>query len=128
MNNLKLPPAIQKFYNDPKMRELAAISYTMFTSNKLQQRLRGGPLLKHILESMKNGPDSEKIHLYGTHDISIVNTLRAMGFTKELFKLDLGVSLIFELRNSEIGKPQEVRVRNQIFFFFLSKFSSFYSN
>ena len=69
-----------------------------------------GPLLKHILEQMRDGSDSVKMYLYGTHDINIVNTLRAMGFTEELFKLDLGVSLIYELRAVQGGQTQEVRV------------------
>lgn len=41
MNGLELPPSIKKFYN-AEMREIAARSYTLFTSNALQQRLRGG--------------------------------------------------------------------------------------
>lgn len=67
-------------------------------------------MLKHILELMKNDADKGKIYLYGTHDINIVNTLRAMGFTNELFKLDLGVSLIYELRIINGGQDQEIRV------------------
>ncbi|XP_031784605.1 lysosomal acid phosphatase [Nasonia vitripennis] len=109
MNGLELPPAIRKYYNS-EMREIAARSYTLFTSNKLQQRLRGGPLLKHILQHMKNGSTNEKLHLYGTHDVNIVNTLRAMGFVDELFKLDLGVSLVYELRVIDGGQSQEVRI------------------
>lgn len=41
MNGLELPPAIRKYYNS-EMREIAARSYILFTSNKFQQRLRGG--------------------------------------------------------------------------------------
>lgn len=67
-------------------------------------------MLKHILDNMKNGVDSEKLFLYGTHDISIENTLRAMGFVDELFKLDLGVTLVYELRTSAGRQSREVRV------------------
>ncbi|XP_058792299.1 prostatic acid phosphatase-like isoform X2 [Phymastichus coffea] len=109
LNGLELPDPIKKYYNS-QMREIAARSYTLFTSNTLQRKLRGGPLLKHILENMKHGPENEKIFLYGTHDVNVVNTLRAMGFTNELFKLDLGVTLVFELRVANGGQSQEVRI------------------
>ena len=41
MNGLELPEKMKKFYNE-KMREIAARSYALFTSNLLQRRLRGG--------------------------------------------------------------------------------------
>lgn len=66
--------------------------------------------MKHILENMKHGSENQKIFLYGTHDVNIVNTLRAMGFTDELFKLDLGVTLVYELRVTNGGQSQEVQV------------------
>lgn len=59
---------------------------------------------------MRDGSIDEKLHLYGTHDINIINTLRAMGFVDELFKLDFGVSLVFELHVIDGGQSQEVRV------------------
>ncbi|XP_014212470.1 lysosomal acid phosphatase-like [Copidosoma floridanum] len=108
-NGLVLPEWTKQYYN-AKMRELAARSYTLFTSNALQQRLRGGPLLKHILDNMRGGKKEEKIFLYGTHDLSIVNTLRAMGFVDELFKLDVGATLIYELRVARGGQSRVVHI------------------
>lgn len=64
---------------------------------------------------MKNGKDEEKIFLYGTHDINIVNTLRAMGFTDELFKLDIGVSLTYELHVPRDSQIQQVHVSSGMF-------------
>ncbi|XP_011310807.1 lysosomal acid phosphatase isoform X2 [Fopius arisanus] len=102
-HGLKLPEWTKKFYND-KMREIAAKSLAIFTSNTLQRRLRGGPLLKEITDNMmrvRNGEDERKLYLYSAHDITLVNVLRAMGFTEELFKPDYGAALIFELVLSE---------------------------
>ncbi|KAK0078937.1 hypothetical protein PV325_001925 [Microctonus aethiopoides] len=82
------------------MREIAAKSLAIFTSNKLQRRLRGGPLLKEITNNMmraRNGQDKKKLYLYSAHDVTIVNVLRAMGFTNQLLKPEYGAALIFEL-------------------------------
>lgn len=38
---MKLPEWTKRYFND-EMRELAARSYALFTSNVLQRRLRGG--------------------------------------------------------------------------------------
>lgn len=62
---------------------------------------------------MNNEEGKEKIFLYATHDVNIVNFLRAMGFTKEhyeFYKLDLGATLVFELRVTNGGQSQEVKV------------------
>lgn len=56
---------------------------------------------------MQYGKSDQKMFLYATHDISLVNFLRAMGFL-ENYKLNLGASLIYELHT--ISKTQEVRV------------------
>lgn len=49
----------------------------------------------------QNGENEMKLYLYSAHDITLVNVLRAMGFTEELFKPDYGAALIFELLLSE---------------------------
>lgn len=113
MKGLELPAAIKSFYEDPKMRELASRSYTLFTSNDLQRRLRGGPLLRDILDHMRNDAGQQKIFLYATHDVNLINTLRAMGFTREhyeFYKLDLGATLIFELRDAHAGREVKVSI------------------
>lgn len=112
LNNLPLPEWTKKFYNE-KMRELAARSLTLFTSNTVQQRLRGGPMLKEILEHMKytqNQQNWKKMYLYSAHDLTLVNMLRAMGFTRELFKPNYGASLIFELHSTNESQVQEVKL------------------
>ena len=59
---------------------------------------------------MKYGSMDQKIYLYCTHDVHIISFLRAMGFTNELFKLDVGVTLIFELLKSGADQSKKVRV------------------
>ncbi|XP_015118946.1 prostatic acid phosphatase isoform X2 [Diachasma alloeum] len=102
-HGLTLPNWTKKIYND-KMREIAARSLAIFTSNTLQRRLRGGPLLKEVLDNMMRArydQHERKLYLYSAHDITLVNVMRAMGFTEELLKPDYGAALIFELVLSE---------------------------
>ncbi|XP_076226193.1 lysosomal acid phosphatase-like isoform X1 [Nomia melanderi] len=98
-SGLTLPDWTKDYYN-LEMRQIAARSLAIFTSNTLQRRLRGGPLLKEIVERMRaaeSGKDTKRAYLYSVHDITLVNLLRAMGFTSEYFKPDYGAMLIFEL-------------------------------
>ncbi|XP_076166347.1 lysosomal acid phosphatase-like isoform X2 [Ptiloglossa arizonensis] len=98
-NGLKLPEWTNK-YDEKEMREIAARSLAIFTSNTLQQRLRGGPLLKEILgriQTVNNGTDTKRAYLYSAHDITLVNLLRTMGFTSEYFTPDYGATLVFQL-------------------------------
>lgn len=53
--------------------------------------------------------DSKRSYFYSAHDITIVNVLRTMGFTNELFKPDYGATLIFELHLTN-NADQEVKV------------------
>lgn len=72
-----------------------------------------GPLLKEILHGMEETRISSKpkrSYFYSAHDITIVNVLRTMGFTNELFKPDYGAMLIFELHFVN-GVDQEVKVQ-----------------
>lgn len=57
-------------------------------------------------------PDSKlkRSYFYSIHDITIVNMLRTMGFTNELFKPDYGATIIFELHLLNNRVDQEVKV------------------
>lgn len=110
-HGLELPEWTKNYYN-VMMKEIAARSLAIFTSNTLQQRLRGGPLLKEILNNMQNtkmNKNWRKAYFYAAHDITLVNVLRAMGFTDELFKPEYGATLIFELRSYRVNE-QEVKI------------------
>ncbi|KAG8038771.1 hypothetical protein G9C98_000326 [Cotesia typhae] len=115
-HGLELPEWTKKFYNE-EMRRIAARSLALFTSNTLQQRLRGGPLLKEITNNMmsaRNGHDKIKLYLYSAHDFTLVNVLRAMGFTNELFKPDYGAALIFELVLSEYVEENNLELNVKV--------------
>ncbi|CAK9822890.1 Lysosomal acid phosphatase [Anthophora retusa] len=110
---LRLPEWTNEYYNT-EMREIAARSLAIFTSNTLQQRLRGGPLLKQILEHMhasKAGQDTRRAYFYSAHDITLVNLLRTIGFTNEYFKPEYGTTLVFELHvASNLTEDAEVKL------------------
>lgn len=53
--------------------------------------------------------DSKKAYFYSVHDVTLVNLLRTMGFTNELFLPEYGAMIIFEL-HSYSDKEQEVKV------------------
>lgn len=138
-NGLKLPEWTIEYYNQ-QMREIAARSLAIFTSNTLQQRLRGGikivkdpktiltitryhiyvcsffflgPLLKEILERLNafNNQDTRRAYFYSAHDITLVNLLRTMGFTNEYFKPEYGSTLIFQLHaGSNFTEDMELKV------------------
>ncbi|XP_025265921.1 lysosomal acid phosphatase [Camponotus floridanus] len=110
-HGLQLPQWTQKFYNN-EMREIAARSLAIFTNSTIQRRLLGGPLLKEILSHMEETRTDSKpkrSYFYSAHDITIVNVLRTMGFTNELFKPDYGATLIFELHLANNSIDQEVK-------------------
>ncbi|KAG5348337.1 EHD1 protein, partial [Acromyrmex charruanus] len=107
-HNLQLPAWTQNFYND-EMREIAARSLAIFTEGTIQKRLRGGPLLKEILYHMEESKaKSKRSYFYSAHDITIVNVMRTMGFTK-LLKPDYGAMIILELHFVNNGTDQEVK-------------------
>ncbi|XP_043792754.1 lysosomal acid phosphatase-like isoform X1 [Apis laboriosa] len=111
-NGLKLPEWTIEYYNQ-QMREIAARSLAIFTSNTLQQRLRGGPLLKEILERLNafNNQNTRRAYFYSAHDITLVNLLRTMGFTNEYFKPEYGSTLIFQLHaGSNFTEDMELKL------------------
>ncbi|XP_032668207.1 lysosomal acid phosphatase-like [Odontomachus brunneus] len=110
-HGLKLPNWTQKFYNN-EMREIAARSLALFTDNDIQKRLQGGPLVKEILQHMEETiiqPQSRRAYFYSAHDITIVNTMRTMGFTSKRLKPDYGATFILELHLADNG-DQEVKM------------------
>ncbi|KAL2719342.1 putative acid phosphatase 5 isoform X2 [Vespula squamosa] len=109
--NLELPNWAKKFYND-EMKNIAARALTLLTSNTLLQRLHGGPLLKEVLNQMQESQikkDTKKAYFYSVHDVTLVNLLRTMGFTNELFLPEYGATIIFEL-HSYSDEEREVKV------------------
>lgn len=84
----------------------------LFIDKKLSAYVSAGPLLKEILQHMEeiiSNPQSRRAYFYSAHDITIVNTMRTMGFTSKLLKPDYGAMLILELHLADNGK-QNVKV------------------
>lgn len=78
---------------------------------KLLQYLTG-PLAKEILQHMEETtiqPQSRRAYIYSAHDITIINTMRTMGFTSKSLKPDYGAMFILELHLTDNGN-QEVKV------------------
>ncbi|XP_076666924.1 lysosomal acid phosphatase-like isoform X1 [Andrena cerasifolii] len=112
-SGLTLPEWTSKYYNQ-QMREIAARSLGIFTSNTLQQRLRGGPLLKEILshmQALKSNKRGRQAYLYSAHDITLVNLLRTMGFTSEYFKPEYGATLVFQLHDTPSFSSSDAEVK-----------------
>ncbi|GLH03939.1 Uncharacterized protein GBIM_09752 [Gryllus bimaculatus] len=113
IHKLDLPEWTNSVFPD-KMKQLAAKSLAIFTHNDFMKRIRGGPLLKEVVDLMsKKAEDTVKnegrMHLFSAHDLTIVNVWRTLGFT-ELLHVGYGASLIFELRWIEQGVNAEVKV------------------
>lgn len=110
-NGLQLPEWTRKFYNN-KMREIAARSLAIFTDSTVQKRLQGGPLVKEILNHMEETVTNSKpkrFYLYSAHDITIINTMRTMGFTSDLFLPDYGAMFILEVHRANNRDDPEVK-------------------
>ncbi|KAI4483702.1 hypothetical protein M0804_007962 [Polistes exclamans] len=110
-HGLELPQWTKKYFNE-KMRNLAARSIALLTSNTLLKRLYGGPLLKEVVNKMQEKiirENSRRAYFYSVHDITMVNVLRTMGFTNEWFLPEYGATLIFEL-HSYYNEDREVKV------------------
>ncbi|XP_014483412.1 PREDICTED: lysosomal acid phosphatase-like isoform X2 [Dinoponera quadriceps] len=109
-HGLKLPIWTQNLYNN-EMREMSIRSYNLFTDDIIQKRLRGGPLLKKILQHMeetKIGPKPRRAYFYFVSDITIINVMRTMEFMN-ISKPDFGATLIFELHCTD-NQSQEVKI------------------
>ncbi|XP_075227467.1 prostatic acid phosphatase-like [Lycorma delicatula] len=97
-NGLILPEWTKKIYPE-KMNEIAQLAASTNTWNKLLKRFYGGPVIKEILHQFKDkseGLIKDKLLLYSAHDLTIINTFRALEF-KEYLIPDFGATLTFEL-------------------------------
>ncbi|XP_030747512.1 prostatic acid phosphatase-like isoform X2 [Sitophilus oryzae] len=81
--NLTLPEWTNKYYPD-QMLEPTVFSYILNSWNDKLNRLKGGVLLKKIIQDWQSkvndtiSPKSRKAFLYGGHDSTIVNLMRTL--------------------------------------------------
>lgn len=114
-NNLTVPTAVA--VNDTvleTMKELAALNLALYSETEYMKRVKGGVLVKRVLDAMKNiteNKDSTKIYLYSGHDLTIVHVLRALNLT-ETIKPDFGASIAFELHTNQTSDFMRIVYRN----------------
>lgn len=96
-NGLELPTWTKSVYPH-KLKSLAARSLSIFTETVPMRRMKGGVLIKDIVEHTQKKLENnlkQKMFLYSGHDISLTNVLRALGFVED-FKPEYGAALILE--------------------------------
>ncbi|XP_039288747.1 prostatic acid phosphatase isoform X1 [Nilaparvata lugens] len=109
VNGYTLPEWTDAVFPD-KMRKIVQLSIATNTWTNLLKRLRGGPLLKEILNNLKSkssGKAQEKLFFYSIHDTGIVSLYRTLGF-EEMILPEYGATFIFELH--QIGQEYFVKM------------------
>uniref|UniRef100_A0A0A9XGP6 acid phosphatase n=2 Tax=Lygus hesperus TaxID=30085 RepID=A0A0A9XGP6_LYGHE len=111
--NLKLPEWTKTVYPSQMEKESARI-FTLNTYNNDLIRLKGGPLLKKILndcQSKMDGKDDYKLKVYSGHDATVANLLRALGTWEEQMPA-YNAMAIFELHQGDPDFILKVKLRN----------------
>ncbi|XP_014239338.1 venom acid phosphatase Acph-1-like isoform X2 [Cimex lectularius] len=78
--NYKLPEWTKSVYPD-KMKEVTAYSFELNVCSKELKKIKGGPLLKKILDDSKakvEGKTKMKMYNYAGHDSTVANLMQAM--------------------------------------------------
>ncbi|XP_060534308.1 testicular acid phosphatase homolog isoform X2 [Cylas formicarius] len=112
--NLTLPDWTEEYY-PKKMFEPTIFSYILNAYNDKMNRLKGGVLLKRILqhwEAKAAGNEKLKAVLYGGHDSTIVNLMRTLKVWDPQFP-NYSITILLELSVDETGTYHvEVFLRN----------------
>ncbi|XP_067000756.2 venom acid phosphatase Acph-1 [Anabrus simplex] len=97
--NLTLPEWTKSYYPE-KLEPLAKFSFELNAYNEEMKTIKGGPLLKKIIEDSQckiNGENKHKVHMYTGHDSTIANVLITLGvWDSQIPEYDIMV--LFELR------------------------------
>nr|XP_023026643.1 lysosomal acid phosphatase-like [Leptinotarsa decemlineata] len=99
LNNLTLPTWVNETLMET-MRVLAARNLALYSETQYMQRVKGGVLVKNIIDSMERilkGEQEPRLYLYSGHDITLVHILRTLQLVGTSLKPSFGASLIFEL-------------------------------
>lgn len=115
--NLTLPDWTKEYYPE-KMLEPTIFSFILNAWNDKMNRLKGGLLLKKVINDWQSKADStissdpHKAFLYGGHDSTIVNFLRSLKVWDPQLP-DYGIAILLELSKDESGVyGVEVYLRN----------------
>ncbi|XP_046608948.1 lysosomal acid phosphatase-like [Neodiprion virginianus] len=113
LNGLPLPDWATNFLRNETIKANAYAYFDAHMNSLVQKRLRGGPLLKEILQNMwmsKNGTNERRMHLYAAHDYTLVYTSRLLGFNEKHIEPAYGACLIFELHTVDGGRDHRVKI------------------
>ncbi|XP_055643791.1 testicular acid phosphatase homolog [Toxorhynchites rutilus septentrionalis] len=108
LSKLKLPEWTRTVYPEP-LTCISATFYRLPTSTILMKRLRGGPLLKEILNRFQQKinktlqPD-RSLWIYSGHDITILSLLDGLGVLKTHVP-SFAACVMIELSTAVDGKP-----------------------
>ncbi|XP_059474786.1 prostatic acid phosphatase-like isoform X2 [Neocloeon triangulifer] len=83
LKNMELPNWTKKVFPD-RMKDLAAISFSLNAYTEEMKRLKGGPLVGEIVQHMKQKKEktltpNRKLFLYSAHDTTVANILMTLG-------------------------------------------------
>ncbi|XP_031618760.1 lysosomal acid phosphatase isoform X2 [Contarinia nasturtii] len=113
-NGLELPKWTESVFPD-KLLALAERNLAVLTENDYMKRVKGGSLVTDILDHMlqlKNNQNQRNIFIYSGHDVTLVNTMRALDVISQTTKKpDYTSSLHFELhQNPTLDNDLEVKI------------------
>ncbi|KAK4037247.1 prostatic acid phosphatase isoform X2 [Daphnia magna] len=124
--NKSLPEWAKKFFPNP-MKEFSDFSFAMKAFTLEMQRLRGGPLVKELVEHLKDyaqsklTPPNRKLFMYSAHDVTVATFLSALKIFNgiqppyasmvlvELHELnpnDLSIKILYKNVSDDGRKPQ----------------------
>ncbi|XP_073992427.1 venom acid phosphatase Acph-1 [Rhodnius prolixus] len=113
--NLTLPEWTKEVYPD-KLRDITAWSFQLNVWNKELKKIKGGPLLKKILNDMNalvegKLPEGRKLYVYAGHDSTVVNLLSALNVWEKQIPV-YNILAIMELHQVEDKFGVKVFIRN----------------
>ncbi|XP_049806282.1 venom acid phosphatase Acph-1-like [Schistocerca nitens] len=112
--SLQLPEWTKEYYPH-KMAPITAYSFTLNGYNRVLQKLKGGPLLRKIVNDMKgkaNGtltPSQRKFYMYAGHDSTISNLLLALKVWDEQIPA-YGALIMIELHQAKTSGEHSVQI------------------
>ncbi|XP_039284651.1 venom acid phosphatase Acph-1-like [Nilaparvata lugens] len=109
--NLKLPNWTEKVYPEP-LNQLAAKAFSLFAYTPELRRIKGGPLLRTILEHLtdkSNNSGKNQLYLYAAHDNTIANLLNALRVWKEHIP-DYNAMILIELHQLNRNNLHAVKI------------------
>ncbi|GAB0097757.1 lysosomal acid phosphatase [Sergentomyia squamirostris] len=111
---LTLPDWTEGVFPD-RMLPLAERSLALFTETPFMKKIKGGTIVTDIVDNMvkkRSGLQNRSIFIYSSHDVTLVNFMRAIGIINETSrKPDYAATIVVELHHSVIYEDDfEVKI------------------